>query len=469
MALLLTCAGCVDNHSFAPVPLPPFLFGDYETKPLAPLKDSDTKAKLPPSGKATLLPPTELPDPHKLTLDAVIKEALQSDPKIRAAAENISQASADLWTASLAPNPVMTTSGTLLPLTRPFTVDAQGGPPQFDVGFSFPTAWLLFGQRQAAMDNARVGVNVAAADFTDLVRQRIADTVAAYYDVLEAKALLDLAREDQETQKRLDGITKDRVKIGGVGAIEVDRIRLAVLDADREVRKREAVLVTARTALQAQLGRLEIDPQFDVDGSLDVAAAPPAPPQLQQAITIADQYRPDIVSLRLQIAKSEFGLKQEQTKAYPEVTPHLGYTRQFQERAIGFPDASSYGIGLDVDIRLFDRNQGNISKARSIIVQNQYNLHAQFAQVRGEVSQAVEDYRIAHAALTTDDPERLKMAISVRDRIEAAYKAGGRPLIEVLDAQRAYRETLRTFTLDQSAYWHALHHLNATLGRQVLR
>src|SRR5207249_2223777 len=130
------------------------------------------------------------------------------------------------------------------------------------------------------------------------------------------------------------------VKLGGVGAIELPRIRLSVLDGERELRRRQATLATARTALQAQLGRLQLDPDFDVEGSLQVtAAAPPMP--LEQAVVIAEEYRPDLVALRLHVTKAETDLRQEQTKAYPEVTPRIGYTRQFQEKAIGFPDVSS--------------------------------------------------------------------------------------------------------------------------------
>ena len=61
------------------------------------------------------------------------------------------------------------------------------------------------------------------------------------------------------------------------------------------------------------------------------------------------------------------------------------------------------------------------------------------------------------------------MAENVRDKIRAAYELGGKPLIEVLDAQRAYRDTYRLYITGRSTYWHTLHRLNATIGRQVLR
>src|SRR5207248_11714615 len=111
-------------------------------------------------------------------------------------------------TASLPPNPTLTTSGTLLPLDRGFSVDRQGGPPQFDIGFSFPIDWLLFNKRGTAMRSARAGVDVSGADYADLVRQRIAGTVVAFYDLLEAQTMLELAREDAQDLKKLEKITR---------------------------------------------------------------------------------------------------------------------------------------------------------------------------------------------------------------------------------------------------------------------
>jgi cobalt-zinc-cadmium efflux system outer membrane protein len=52
--------------------------------------------------------------------------------------------------------------------------------------------------------------------------------------------------------------------------------------------------------------------------------------------------------------------------------------------------------------------------------------------------------------------------------MEAAYKAGGRTILEVLDAQRAYRDAGRLHARIQSAYWHALHSFNAAVGASIL-
>ena len=184
-----------------------------------------------------------------VTLDKAIRETLEVDPKLRAALQSVDQARADLWTSGILPNPTLTVQGVYLPF-REFTPEKPGGPPELDVIVGFPIDWFLFGKRAAAMSNARCSVDVARADYGDQVRQRVAGTVAAFYDVLAAGEMLALARQDLENLQRVETMTRDRFKAGGGAAIEQERIRLSVIDAEREVRDRRAVLITAGRACE---------------------------------------------------------------------------------------------------------------------------------------------------------------------------------------------------------------------------
>src|SRR5262249_52744337 len=164
--------------------------------------------------------------------DQAITATLLASPKIRAGVEAINQATADLLTSSLPPNPDLTVGATLLPLTRPFTIDRQGGPPQAGADISYPIDWFLFGKRAAGMASAAAGVRVSEADFADLVRKRVTDTATAYYDVVEAKALLDLARQDLENLRRVEAATEKAANAGGRPLVELNRVRLDVLKSD---------------------------------------------------------------------------------------------------------------------------------------------------------------------------------------------------------------------------------------------
>lgn len=99
----------------------------------------------------------------------------------------------------------------------------------------------------------------------------------------------------------------------------------------------------------------------------------------ETAFKLAEGNRPDLSALYRQLDKADSDIKLEERRAYPQVTPGIGYTRQFQQQAIGFPDANSWMAGINLTVPIFDRNQGNIAKAKSIKTQTQYNLHCTVA------------------------------------------------------------------------------------------
>ncbi len=423
----------------------------------------------PPQAAAPPLATEELPAPAPdctLTLDEAIAQTLQSDPKLRAAMEEIRQAEGDFTTSSLPPNPTVQVNGVYLPLRR-FTPERPGGPPELDVLGGYPIDWFVFGKRAAAMVNAQVGVTVSNADYSDQVRQRLANTASAFYDVLEARAMLQLADEDLANLKRVEQITLQGVKFGGSGTIEADRIRLSVLAAEDDACTRETTLKTAKAQFRAAIGRTRQTSATDALGNLDVGQ-PAAPLSLTEALALAERNRPDIISLRRQVAKAHSGIEVERTKARAQLTPSLGYSEQFQA-SNGNADAPSYTAQMAVTVPLFDRNQGNIAKAQSVLAQSCYNLYAQLVQTEADVEQAVGEFEDAKESAMRIGPAQLAAARSVRDRTVAAYGLGGKTLLDVLDAERTYRDTHRTYILGQSRYWHALHRLNAAVGQQVLK
>ena len=212
-----------------------------------------------------------------LTLDQVINTCLIADPKIRAGLEAINQANADALSASLKPNPTMGVSQTLMPLTRPFIVTRQGGPPQFDVGVAYPIDWYLFGKRAAAMVSSCLGVKVSEAEYADLVRQRVQEAATAYYDVLEARALRDLARQDVENLRRVAEVSRIAVENGGRPQVELSRIRLDLLRSEQSLRESDAALVGAKARLRALLGRAVSQSRWSCESRIAVRSGPTMP------------------------------------------------------------------------------------------------------------------------------------------------------------------------------------------------
>ena len=312
----------------------------------------------------------------RLTLDQAVAFCLANDPVLRAGWQEIRQAYGDQVTAALKPNPELEIIQSLLPLGRPFNeLDRQGGPPQFDLGLAVPIDWYIFGKRTAAMQAALRNRLATELEYADLVRRRVLEVSLAFYDVLEQQALVELTQLDVDNLTAVEQITRQAVDSGAMPRVEYSRIRLDRLGSEQVLREGQRDLVTAQAALRGVLGWEDVWGAIEVQGEL---ASPPdeAFPEPAHGYAMAQANRPDTEALRARILEAGANLNAENREAFPEVVPMMGYTRQFQERAIGFPSVSSWGVGLSMSLPLHNRNQGNRLKASSERVQRLEELRA---------------------------------------------------------------------------------------------
>ncbi len=408
--------------------------------------------------------PDGMDEPQGLNLDQVMTLTLTSDPAIRAGIEEVAQSRADLLTSSLKPNPELEASQQMLPFGRMFEADVrEGGPPQLDVILSYPIDWYVFGKRAAAMLASTRGVYAAHAEYADLIRLRVTDAAVAYFDVLEAEALLDLARQDVQNLERVLEITQLAVDNGARPTIELRRVQLDLLASRQGLREAEAEAAAARADLRALLGLSQGDAGFRISGSLD-APLLSEPLEPDQAFEVARENRPDLQALRWRVSEARAEWDVERREAYPEIAPQAGYTHQFQRRAIGQPNASSWGVGLVMSIPIHDRNQGNRAKAAAVIRQSEQEYRLGLVETRAEIDAIWAELSAARENLLAVGPAQLELAEQVRDSINEAYEAGGRPLLDALDAQRDYRETFRVYIESRANYWRAVYRYAAALG-----
>jgi cobalt-zinc-cadmium efflux system outer membrane protein len=399
-----------------------------------------------------------------LTLERAIRRSL-TGMKMQGVHEFVNQARADAHSASLIPNPSLSIEASLLPLSRRYTVEAPGGPTELSAGISYSVDWLLFGKRAAAVASAETGIGVAEAECTDIARRRAMQTAEAFYDVLEAEALLKLAERTRGDVEQVQEAIRKSAAGGGRPHVEVSRIRLEAQGARRAEQSARSAVISAKSTLQALLGDTGPAASLNVVGTLD-APLVTKPLAVKAAYAVAVKNRPDIMALRKRLAKARRDETIEDRNAWPEATLGFGVARQFQ-RSIGAPDVTAWGAGIEVGLPLFDRNQGNRDKAASAAAQATLELTATLTELHAEVEQAVASLSTALQAASGVAETELELASQVRDSFRKAYEAGGGALIEMLDAQRAYHETFRAYVTTRADYWRSLFRYQASLGMEA--
>ncbi len=93
-----------------------------------------------------------------------------------------------------------------------------------------------------------------------------------------------------------------------------------------------------------------------------------------------------------------------------------------------------------------------------------HNLAAVELQVRLEIQQAVNAVTVARARAEYVEQKVLASAREARDVVSESYRLGAVDLIDFLDGQRAFRDTLRTYNRALFEYHVGLFELNAAMG-----
>lgn len=453
LSLLVVAAlsGCATPAAYESTPLPRFLVDSVQV-PL-PAARPESVAEAPGVRPA-------------LTLPDAIRECVLNSPTLKLSNEQVRLAQADYVTESLIPNWLLFADAQLLPI-RPINIVDQGGPPQYDAYLTMPVDWLLFGKRVAAQAAARLNIDAVEAGYADQLRQEIALTVNSFYDALEADAVVRVTELALQALQELEQTARERGKGQDKAVSEARRVRLAVLDVQRELRRWRAAAQTTRAKLEARLGRVPGSSDFTVVGTLTVWKAAPLL-TIEQAWELAEASRPDLSAARRAVVAADAAIEREQKRAYPQVNVLAGADYQDQVRITGFRNPWMWTVAVTSTLPFTDRNQGRILGAEANARRARAALDIAVRTARAEVEQALAEYGEALHGVTGEDVASLQAAREHRDETRAAYRQGDRDLLGALDAERAYRDRVRNTLSNLTDYWQALNHLNAAIGVRVL-
>src|SRR5262249_30675250 len=226
-----------------------------------------------------------------------------------------------------------------------------------------------------------------------------------------------------------------------------------------DVRQQQAKLAVAQSHLKTLLGRLNVAP-------IEISDDLKRDPELVDRIAvrqIALRARPDLEALRLDQARSAADLRLQIAQGKVDYTVSGEIHHQLQPSPV---EASGmvYGVYVSAPLPIFNRNQGEIARARLEEQQARSRIAALEAQVGSEVDQAYEGYSAARDVVTTIESQMLVQARDVRAATEYAYRAGEASFIELLDAMRAFNDTMQSYNNARAEYARSLYLLAASAG-----
>jgi cobalt-zinc-cadmium efflux system outer membrane protein len=384
----------------------------------------------------------------RLSLDDALQLALHQNPTLRAQQFALESTRAGEITAGLRPNPQM---NFLAEQFKPGQAQQEG---QYTVNVGQPIE--LGGKRQRRIDAARAATKVAGYQLEDLRRQTILQVKTAFAGALIAREQVALAEENLKTLDNTEQLQRLRVEKGDLSELELLRIQVQRFTFERDDADARQALLAAKIALKAAAGEANIAPDFDVVGALGFKEVPLDQTALRRA---ALDSRPDLRASEADRERARADHRLARANAWWDITPQIEYQRIGPDNTVGF--------GFSIPLRIFDRNQGEISRTQAEIERVDAVREATALQVLAAV-----DTDLATAVTQHDRVIRLRdlylpKATQTRDTVDYAYRRGGASLLDFLDAQRSYRETALAHLQALGAYLSAVYQLEADVGRDL--
>ena len=196
--------------------------------------------------------------------------------------------------------------------------------------------------------------------------------------------------------------------------------------------------------------------------SVPTATTPPVvpPAALAELQTQAAAGRPDLAAAIEAERRADTQTRLQRALARPAFTVGGGYNRNFGTNGISF--------GVSVPLPLFNRNQGAIARAEAEQRQAALERAATQAEVACDVQQAANALEVSRARVAYIEREFLDNAEQSVAIARNSYQLGASTLIDLLDAQRTWRETRRTYNRALYDLRISQFQLDAAIGREAV-
>jgi outer membrane protein, heavy metal efflux system len=385
-----------------------------------------------------------------------------ANPTLKAAQLNIDESRAAEITAYLRPNPdlTFTADGTQLTpyegIYRPFT------------GTQFSPAISYLHERQhkreLRRDQAEQTTAVTESTYLDQERGLVFTLRSAFVQTLQAKVVLENARQNLAYWDRELEVNRTRLKAGDLAEVDLDRLELQRVQFESDFETAIVNLRTSKIQLLMLLNDRTPIEQFDVSGPFEFTSELRP---LEEFRNIALEARPDLKAAvqNVELAKITYQLAVSNGSTDPTFSAWWTHNPSFNNPY----DNNTIGASVSIPLRIFDRNQGQKALTQIDIGRNERLRDASEAQVYNDVDSAYYTLVQNVNLLRPYKSKYLKLASDTRDKISFAYKNGGASLLDYLDAEKADRDTRLAYLNLIGSYLTAAAQMNMAVGREVLQ
>lgn len=406
---------------------------------------------LPEAGETSQIATPEPAAGGTITLKQALALALEKSPALKAYSLEIRAREARAIQAGLLPNPNI--EAFLENFGGSGSVEGfKGNETTILLSQLVPLSQRISRQRKVAgLDAGLAGWDYEAARLDVLT-----DTAKAYADLVTAERRLAIMEELNGLSKRVYGTVAEQANAGEISPIQEKRARVAHSQTEISLSRAKREVEAARKALAAKWGSTTAD-FGKAEGSLDTLL--PVPPYEDLAGYVSSN--PDVARWTAEMERREAVLSLEKARAIPEPVVSGGYRR------IAENDDNAFVVGLSIPLPIFDRNQGAIAEARSLVSKGEEEKREAEVNVSASLAAAYAELQSSYEAASLLKREIVPKAEEAYSSIFEGYREGKFSLLDVLDAQRTVFDTELEYVDALRSYHRAVADVERLTGRPL--
>jgi cobalt-zinc-cadmium efflux system outer membrane protein len=319
-------------------------------------------------------------------------------------------------------------------------------------------SFSVSGKRINAIKEAKIAKEIALFALSDVMRGLVLEYSNAFYEFIELQEMNDLLIQSATQYDRLIEQYTLGSELGVNSESELVRLKAEKQTILTDINENEKELLALELTLRmlmnyrsgvklvAKKDLTTINPTLSVD----------------QLVGTAMNGRPDLKIAQKNISLYQATLKKEKSEIVPNI--NLGYQPHDQ----GSNHVRPYvGMVFEMGIPVFNRNQGNIAKAKIQIDQSSLLLQYKTEEIKNEVLMALETFKRTQELKNSYNIELIDQMEVLAKNAKSNYESKNISLYEYIDFQRSYIENKLNYIQANRKFNEAINLMNFVVGMDL--
>lgn len=404
------------------------------------------------------------PSDKKYSMPEIIKQVLKENFTLQAEKKNVALARKDLQLAKSNYLPNLSASAQAAYIDPELAKVSNGANPEFSTGGGIILEQLLYSEESSADIAIQKLLHQASEqNFTSAELDAVLDGCVAYFNVLISKTNFSIADENLSLTRKNFDIAEQNYSAGQSGKADVLRWKSQLAQATQNLVSTILSLRQSFSALNEVLSN-PIDFKIDVEGA-DLAEGVFEKYNYQRIFEVIDDpilrkkfirflvneaktNAPELKALDYNIRAAERTSSLYLRSRYlPTIALQGQYNYTFSRNGDGSnfpmgvasPPDGYYNAGLSISLPIFQRNQLNLNRLKSMIQEQQLTLQKESV----ELALDRNVYDIIHSlANQISNIQISKVAADAAkeslELVQISYSSGAVTITSLIDAQQAY-------------------------------